>query len=117
MPTSGNFTGLAKNQILNAWRNQSLIAIAKTATDSTRSDAVTVTFNAASNGKITVVGSPTLTIDNNSDDSNAIKKIVITEDIVGPPVDQIVFELDTAIDFPAGGSLIINQLDVELDNE
>ena len=113
---NGLFTELAKNSILNGWSSQSLLVFATNATGTTRSDSQSISFSSASGAEINLSSTVSLTITSGSNNSNAIKKIVVSQDIVGPPVDQIVFEIASAIDFPDGGSLVINSLKVSLDD-
>jgi hypothetical protein len=115
MPTtaSGTLSILSKNLMLNEWRlDSSRFIVATNDDDDLRSDAVSISWSAASNGKISISTPVTLTVDSGSDGDDAIKWILVTNPNVN--ASWILFELDTAIEFPAGGSLIINELDIEL---
>ena len=114
--TIGTLTNLTKNAMLNAFRDLAggRSVVATNAAGDIRSNALTVTFNSASNGKITLSSPVTLTIQSGSDGNNAIKKIFVENNSLTQT--YIEFELQTAIDFPAGGNLVITQLDVELED-
>jgi len=112
---TGTLTVVAKNTMLNAWRTATNYGIIATnnAGDA-RSDKVQVSFNVASNGKITLTSAVTLTVQSGSDGTNAVKKLFVEP--LASTGDQISFTITDAIEFPAGGSLIVNQLDVELED-
>lgn len=114
--TIGTLTTVTKNAMLNAFRDlaggRSVVATNAAGVD--RSNVLTVTFNSASNGKITLSSPVTLTIQSGSDGANAIKKIFVENN--AQTATYIEFELASAIDFPAGGNLVITQLDVELED-
>ena len=119
MPTTttadGNLNVNSKNVMLNEWRvkNRSIFA-ANAAGDIRSTTQSAITFNTAQNGRISLSSPFTLTVDNNSEGANAIKKIIIE------PLNAIdggaVFELDETIDFPAGGSIFIPLIEIELED-
>jgi len=112
---SGTLAVLSKNLMLNEWRtDSSRVVVATNDNNDNRSDAVSISWSAASNGKISISSSVTLTIDSGSDGTDAIKKIFVENTSLTQT--WVLFELDEAIEFPAGGSLIINQLDIELED-
>ena len=114
--TIGTLTNVTKNAMLNAFRDLGggRSVDATNAAGDFRSDSVTISFNSSSNGKITLSSPVTLTVFPGSDGNDAIKKIFVTNNAVTQT--YIEFELQTAIDFPNGGNLVINQLDVELED-
>ena len=126
MPTTitadGNLNVNSKNLMLNQWartatninvqRDRS--AFAANAAGDTRSTFAGVAFNIAENGRISLSSPFTLTVDNNSEGANAIKKIIIEP--LNANDGGAVFELDEAIDFPAGGSIFIPLIEIELED-
>lgn len=118
MPTTitadGNLNVNSKNLMLNDWRTKDRSAFAANAAGAIRSSSQTVTFNQAENGRISLLNPFTLTIDNNSNGANAVKKIII-EPIISTN-GGAVFELDEAIDFPIGGSIFIPLIEIELED-
>lgn len=120
MPTTitadGNLDVNSKNLMLNEWRvkNRSVFA-ANAAGDQRSTTESNISFGQAENGRISLSSPFTLTVDNNSEGSDAIKKIII-EPLTGTDGGGV-FELDEAIDFPAGGSIFIPLIEIELEND
>jgi len=112
---SGNLDVNSKNYMLNQWRVQSRSAFAANASNQARSGTQNVTFNLAENGRISLSAPFTLTVNNDSSGANAVKKIII-EPLQGVH-GGAVFELAEAINFPAGGSIFIPLIEVELEDE
>lgn len=126
MPTTitadGNLDVNSKNLMLNQWARtatnmnvqRSRSAFAANAAGDARSTTDDIAFNIAENGRISLSSPFSLTINNNSEGANAIKKIII-EPLTGTD-GGAVFELDEAIDFPAGGSVFIPLIEIELED-
>ena len=113
---SGLLLNAAKNKMLNDWRAVGYSIAATTSTETSRSNNVAVTFNAAANGKIELSTSVSLTINSGSEGANAISKILLFPTGAGLGAKNIEFTLAEAISFPDGGSLVVNSLSVELDD-
>ena len=114
---NGVLLNVAKNKMLNDWRVQGFSATATNAANSSRSNSVAVNLGTASNGKTTMPSPITLVIQSGSTGNDAIKKIFLFITGAGFPAGQNVeFELATAIEFPDGGSLVINTLEISLDD-
>ena len=114
---SGDFTVSLKNRMLDLGLGgvQDLRLQALNASNQSRSDTQVITLTSASNGKRTLSTPVTLTVTSGSENANAVSKIRFFSN--SPSLTWVDFVLDTAINFPAGGNLVINQLDVELVDE
>lgn len=110
---SGTLSTVTKNTMLNGWRTATTYAIVATNNaGDLRSNKVSISFNTASNGQITLSSTVSLTIDSGSTGANSIKKLFVEP--TANDTEQIGFEITDAIEFPDGGSLIINSLNVTL---
>ena len=126
MPTTitadGNLDVNSKNLMLNQWARtatninvqRSRSVFAANAAGEIRSTTDGIAFNIAENGRISLSSPFSLTINNDSEGANAIKKIII-EPLTGTD-GGAVFELDEAIDFPIGGSIFIPLIEIELED-
>jgi hypothetical protein len=113
---SGNFSLALKNKMLDNGLTgvQDLRVQALNATDQTRSNQVVITFDAAASGERSIASSVSLTVTSGSSGTDAVKKIKFFS--ISPGLDWVVFEISQAIDFPDGGSLVINDLTLKLDD-
>lgn len=113
MALSSNFTVTLKNNMLQQLRDSSqLILQANQGSIFAASGAVT--FNAPSNGRMELTSNVTLTIPEEGAPWD-INQITLRTGGIGGTV-LLQFTPPSPISFPNGGSLIITQLDVEIDD-
>lgn len=134
----GELTSGAKTFMLNAFRmsTRNLIIVAQNAANANRSDEVPVAFTGATSvGGVTEInldGSVSLVIQSGSEGANAVAKIrLINNSNPDITVGQTIFTFDVStsqgiftivdengnpapIEFPDGGSLVVNTLKVKL---
>lgn len=122
MATTGTLTSSAKIIMLDELRNiYDYSVLAKNAGGTTVSDVQDVEFDppaspsGTNDANISLQSSVTLTIDVGSDGSDAVKTIQVVRRDANTQI-TAEFEIDTAIEFPNGGSLVVTQLDIELND-
>lgn len=122
MPTTGELTASAKIIMLDELRTiYDYSVLAKNAGGTLVSDVQDIEFNPAispggsNNASLSLSSAVTLTIDVGSDGADAVKLIQVVRRDANNQI-KVEFELDTAIDFENGGSLVVTQLDVELND-
>ena len=116
MATTGTINVAAKNLMLNALKNDTTYSVVATnASNTDVSNYQNISFNSASNGSMSFSGSVTLTINAGSNGANAVAKLFVVK-ATATSQSILEFVLDTPIDFENGGSLVVTQLDVELND-
>jgi len=120
---SGNTTVFAKRDMLNAWRepgrglevfleNAGQTKVLST-TNGTDPDSVSIAWGTTTGSKLTISANVPVDVLSGSDGADAVKFITVQATSPNTTA-QLVFEIPTAIEFPAGGTLTITAMDVEL---
>ena len=105
---NANFENAMKNFMLNEWRGQGTITLVA-GIGPVFVASTTITFNAASNGSISVSGTPTITIPD--DDTYEVTALRI--EIGGTT--QVAFPVGN-LEFTNGGTITVNSLSVAIGN-
>lgn len=115
MELNGPLENVAKNEMLDKWRidtvNGGVFIKVKVEALGSEIESGPISFNPASNGKLTLAEDIVLTIPSGA----SITEVNLLRTPNGGTtwVSQIDWEF-LAVEFPNGGDLIINQLDIEL---
>jgi hypothetical protein len=110
MAFNTSFTAAMKNYMLNQWRGQSNIAF-RALQGTTVVSSTSASFNAASNGKITLASNATIVIPGNEEFT--VNKI----DLRVGTTTQAEWSLGASeVVFDVGGNLVITQCDLEITN-
>jgi hypothetical protein len=115
---SGLLTVTAKNRMLERYATPSSgesYRIGAYTGSTLESDEIVVTFGTPSNGKVSITSSVNLTV--NSLGSGEISKLMLRLVTPGVSSDQINYFLAEGLEFPDGGTLTVNSLEIELEDE
>ena len=107
-----SFNTAMKNFMLNQWRGQAnIVVVAKEGAIFIASGSAS--FSAASNGRIQL--SSNITINIPSDDTYTVNVLELKVGGING-TDQMAWVINPGITYTAGGTLVITQIDIEIDN-